>query len=477
MSTVVITGDCADCDAPIAAASSNPVSGDVPLTVTFDASGSVSTSGAIVSYAWNFGDGSTATGVTATHTFTQAGTKNVSVLVTNAFGAASTTTISVATTEFVEPAPVIIPPLSYTSYSTVPDSLIQPLPTLGIGSYEISLMDRGGSYRIASLDNVTSISFGRRLDDTSEAQIVCISEEWADLIHPWQHEIHIFRNGELVWCGPVRDKTYDLDTGTVTIDARDLFSWFDFRVPHTEIDLSETDMTDVFVAVMQSAIGPDPSPMINVDPEPTKSQIDYYYDPEEPKIAADILRELANSGVDFTTVNRTVIVRPETTPSVALGPLMLSHLKVTPSLKESGEMGTLLLLTGSGGDYHSHPDKPLTKTQWGLHPFGLLERVIDATAIFDSDDPTALEKASESRYALVKNPRVFISDCELDPTAPVTLADLVPGSRIDVWLDGVSFQIMDTYRLQSLSVTMDGASESVSLELTSLGDFDSSTPL
>lgn len=49
--------------------------------VQFDATGSIPGSGGIVSYAWEFGDGGTATGPTPTHSYSTVGTKTVSLTV------------------------------------------------------------------------------------------------------------------------------------------------------------------------------------------------------------------------------------------------------------------------------------------------------------------------------------------------------------------------------------------------------------
>ena len=76
---------------PIAAFTPNNTSGTAPLTVSFDASASSDSDGNIVSYAWDFGDGNTATGVNASNTFA-AGTYTVKLTVTDDDGATDETT-------------------------------------------------------------------------------------------------------------------------------------------------------------------------------------------------------------------------------------------------------------------------------------------------------------------------------------------------------------------------------------------------
>ena len=66
-------------------------------TVSVDASASSADPlGALTSYAWTFGDGSTATGPTASHTYASAGTRSVTLTVTDDEGATSSTTRTVA---------------------------------------------------------------------------------------------------------------------------------------------------------------------------------------------------------------------------------------------------------------------------------------------------------------------------------------------------------------------------------------------
>jgi len=77
---------------PSANFTASPTSGTAPLAVDFDASGSSDPDGSITSYNWTFGDGSTGTGVTTSHTYNTAGTYTVSLTVIDGQGATGSTT-------------------------------------------------------------------------------------------------------------------------------------------------------------------------------------------------------------------------------------------------------------------------------------------------------------------------------------------------------------------------------------------------
>ncbi|WP_348700760.1 PKD domain-containing protein [uncultured Maribacter sp.] len=83
---------------PIAMTTATPISGEAPLLVEFDASGS-SDDDAIASYSWDFGDGTTGTGINPSHTYTSVNTFTATLTVADSEGLSDTTTIEIMVTE------------------------------------------------------------------------------------------------------------------------------------------------------------------------------------------------------------------------------------------------------------------------------------------------------------------------------------------------------------------------------------------
>ena len=85
-------------DPPTAACTANPTSGDSPLAVDFDATSSSDPEGDPLQYVWDFGDGSTSTGILASHVFTSDTARVFTVLltVTDRWGATDTVSVQVA---------------------------------------------------------------------------------------------------------------------------------------------------------------------------------------------------------------------------------------------------------------------------------------------------------------------------------------------------------------------------------------------
>ncbi len=88
---------------PPSADANGPYSGTVGVAVQFDGSGSSDPEGGALSYAWDFGDGNSGFGVSPTHTYSAAGTYNVTLTVTDNAGATDSDMTTATIAEAAQP--------------------------------------------------------------------------------------------------------------------------------------------------------------------------------------------------------------------------------------------------------------------------------------------------------------------------------------------------------------------------------------
>ena len=106
--TVTVVVDSPPNEAPVAVALGNPTSGTAPLTVNFNGSSSTDDV-AIVSYTWDFDDGTSPSNLTnPVHTFNSAGTYQVSLTVEDAEGLSDSDSISITVGEAVNQPPMAL---------------------------------------------------------------------------------------------------------------------------------------------------------------------------------------------------------------------------------------------------------------------------------------------------------------------------------------------------------------------------------
>jgi alpha-galactosidase len=85
-----------------------PQEGEMPLTVTYDGTDSYDPNGTIVKYAWQFGDGSMASGRAAKHTYEKAGIYTTKLTVTNGKGVTDTAAVTIVVTPVDTAPPTIV---------------------------------------------------------------------------------------------------------------------------------------------------------------------------------------------------------------------------------------------------------------------------------------------------------------------------------------------------------------------------------
>jgi PKD repeat protein len=93
---------------PTAVLSADRTSGAAPLTVNFSAAGSSDADGTIASYAWSFGDGGTAGGLTAQRVYSTPGTYTAALTVTDNSGLTDSKTVTITVGTSGGPATVSV---------------------------------------------------------------------------------------------------------------------------------------------------------------------------------------------------------------------------------------------------------------------------------------------------------------------------------------------------------------------------------
>lgn len=110
---------------PVVVAGASPTVGTIPFNVNFTAAGSSDPNGTIISYLWEFGDGSTSNQANPAHTYNVAGNYVAHLTVTDNQGATSTNTVAIQASAPNQPPVAVatavppsgVPPLDVTFYA------------------------------------------------------------------------------------------------------------------------------------------------------------------------------------------------------------------------------------------------------------------------------------------------------------------------------------------------------------------------
>lgn len=351
--------------------------------------------------------------------------------------------------------------------------------SLGCGDWRAYLQCRGGG--VLTELPFSSLSMGRRLDEVSDASVTVTGKamalwpaaerdrcsEYLGLINPWEHELALWRDNEEAWVGPVLTPEWGVDE--IVVPARDLAQWFERRLLERDRAFTATDLATIFHRYYVDALTRDPTPNIDMTYSATgilggRSVVAGSY-----RRAADEMRELARSGLDFTMVGRSMLVGGLEVPTPAIGPFLVEHFAAPGPRRvlDGVDAGSETVVVGKSS---SVTGAPLVGVAGGIDPaMGLLQDVTSETSI---EDQTSIDAAAETRHDLLATAPEFVTGA-LIAEAPVDFAELVPGARSDLRLALFALDVVGIYRLQdvavSVSVSGDTVTESVGVRFVTLG--------
>lgn len=347
---------------------------------------------------------------------------------------------------------------------------------LGCGVNEAFIQCRGGG----ELEYLpyTSLSYSRRVDDMSGASLTLGQKSLTSLspavqaqccgliadIEPWEHELVIFRDGELAWCGPIIVVEWGFDS--VQIEAHDLFQWFERRILDRDRSFVGVDLADIFTTLASDALHHDPTPNILYSATPTGILGDREVLADAYRRGADELRELLRSGLDMTAIGRTLVLGGTEIPTADLGILVTEDFDKPKLRRDGGECETESFVIGARPDRVS---SPVVGQSGGVDPDrGLVQGLITENGVADATSATA---AADSRQALLNLSPEYLTG-RLVASAGVQFADLIPGARADLRVQLMCRTVMGVQRLKDVDVRASDGKEEVNVSFSTLGTIE-----
>lgn len=340
---------------------------------------------------------------------------------------------------------------------------------LGCGEHRLIITDRCGARTICELTNdMSSLEYGRKMDDTSEAKAtIALSGgpgsaccECIGATRDWLHAGVIYRNGELVWGpGPVTNVLEQRGSATVTL--KDITAWLDRRLVHNDYNFVGVDIIQIAVTLITDAMAPDdPCDIIgNLQVIGVGQPIDFTIQANR-TYAGDALRDLARIGLDYTAVGTSILLAP----SLSFGPfttLTDDDFLTDIEVEERGEdAATKWYVAGEA----------VVGSCGGIDPYyGLLEQVAQEDNVVDV---AAAELAACNRLQATNPAPVYVNipeGAQLAAKAPVCFEQLVPGVLMNVNLTDTCRPVAITNRMTAMKVTAAGGDEQVGVTLSPLG--------
>lgn len=328
----------------------------------------------------------------------------------------------------------------------------------GCGVHQAYVVDRDGAV-VTPVDILVLVEWTRVLDDVSTAHVVINPDGdcCAALgnVRTWRHKLVIARDGVTVWEGPIIQAEWSF--GKVELWASDVLVWLDRRVPHQSITFDGTDLTDIANWLIEDGFAPDdPGHTVEIlGSAGVEGGREYTVDIGQ---TGDHLRDLADTGLDYTAVGSTIVLMPEDW-SANVGMLTDVDLPAGLIVAEDGSaLATRYIV-------HGDEDSGVRGVSGGTDAYyGLLERSVEETSVKTS---SSAEAAARSRRAANYPVPVFLSSDEvtLSPEAAVEVGRLVPGWCVDVATAATCRPLTQRLKIVGLKVSEDGDGESVQVAL------------
>lgn len=355
----------------------------------------------------------------------------------------------------VASGPVPAPP-------SVPRNVLVESGPLGRGEHRVFVFGRGGKPFVGEV-GFTSLSYSRRLDDKSTANVTIgagTSSFLGDL-RGWKHELLIVRDDEPAWLGPIHEPAWE--PSTVTLPADDLLGWLDNRDIAEDLTMKDVDLATVFARLVHDGMAREPSPGLHAAASLSGVIGTRSYVAAQHQAVGDALRSLGQAGVDYCCILRRLHIGDLVSlPAITLTDDTLLSPKVT-----EGKAASKITVVGATT---ANIGKPVEARAGGANEeLGLLEKTINDSDVMTHD---GADHYARDAYAFLNPAPLYVSGV-LAPSAPVGIEDLIPGMPVDARLTGLDREVDARCRLLQIDVNVrpseQGQQETVAVTLVPVG--------
>jgi len=389
---------------------------------------------------------------------------------------------------------------------------LKPGDTLGCPqALHVALFWRGGTVPYLQADQtdrmLLTVKWDRRLCDVSEAECVLdlaqASTECCEPLSklmPGGHELHVYRDADLVWCGPV---THTSTEGSqITIQAQDMGLWLG-RCWNTKVIQGLPDSPR---DIMDVALGTIADNLLDSDyscepdwPNMLDSMVGYYTGVRWESTTRDswyvplleILNDLSDQGFDWTVYRRSLLVKPGAglTPDPT-GNLWWTNAQALLTAEDLGgavrvvrSIDQIATRAWATSQTTENSGMAVTAGVRCVDPSGednrwtrLFGRLDVGTKVSIPQDQQGQEQQLLTRYAqeLLRGRTVWpvsfeVGDrAQLAPTAPVDIKRLIPGVRVDVLFTDRCVEVRQGLRLVYVGGEWSTGGEKVTVSLAPL---------
>ena len=335
---------------------------------------------------------------------------------------------------------------------------------------------RGGTVLMGELMGMISCEWGRNRDDISTAQVHLIGDECCALVVDVGtviHELHIYRNDELVWIGVITRLEFEWDG--VDIYAEDLLWVPKRRVLEKGYDYRSTGISVVTLFLGLAAYEcygkyGDPWNMV-----PGLTAIDGPDDPITHRVVnsfqttvwAEMDKLAEDHGIDYTMVGRTLYFFDVHLKWLEYPTLLADHVSSFPRIVEYGNSfaDRVFYTNGSGVAGSATAPVPIldTYSRYVDHLISVNNEGADnappSQAVLDNWIENA-QRTVEKMYPPAQS-IVVPANSTLMPSSPWVVNDLIPGAWFKVEMDRLCREVDEWQRLHTMRVSEDASGEKV----------------